>query len=285
MSGCTFEPTRDFSCYKIPTAANTACPAGVTPQGSMACDVPHCTLCNSTRRHRRRQLPRLGRRAQGRLVHLPGAERGRACARGPARATRRGRARWAPAAERHGPDRRSRKQRRRVSWNAHETSNDRCPSACRGSSRQAGSSCCSAAPTTTTSPPTATCAATRSRCRPRTCRRHGRAAARRISAGGLPPGALPRPPGRSGRRLIRPRSASSRRAGSTPPEGQVLDEPLLRTKRRRCWTVLDGVRIQAALDTCRVVKLVQRTASNERVSLVAHSRQRWKVRRHGPCLT
>ena len=47
MSGCSFEPTRDFSCYKIPAAANTACPAGVTPQGSMACDVPHCTLCNS----------------------------------------------------------------------------------------------------------------------------------------------------------------------------------------------------------------------------------------------
>ena len=47
MSGCSFEPSRDFSCYKIPAAANTACPAGVTPQGSMACDVPHCTLCNS----------------------------------------------------------------------------------------------------------------------------------------------------------------------------------------------------------------------------------------------
>ena len=26
---------------------NTACPAGVTPQGSAACDVPHCVLCNS----------------------------------------------------------------------------------------------------------------------------------------------------------------------------------------------------------------------------------------------
>ena len=47
MSGCTFDPAKDYSCYKIPTAANTACPAGVTPQGSMACDVPHCMLCNS----------------------------------------------------------------------------------------------------------------------------------------------------------------------------------------------------------------------------------------------
>ena len=49
MSGCSFEPSRDFSCYKIPTAVNAACPAGVTPQGATACDVPHCTLCNSLR--------------------------------------------------------------------------------------------------------------------------------------------------------------------------------------------------------------------------------------------
>ena len=42
----------------------------------MACDVPHCTLCNSLAGHRRRSVPRLGRRAQGRLVHLPGAELG-----------------------------------------------------------------------------------------------------------------------------------------------------------------------------------------------------------------
>ena len=47
MSGCSFDPSQDYSCYKIPTAANAACPAGVTPQGSSACDVPHCTLCNS----------------------------------------------------------------------------------------------------------------------------------------------------------------------------------------------------------------------------------------------
>jgi hypothetical protein len=47
MSGCSFDPSKDYSCYKIPTTAQTACPAGVTPQGSAACDVPHCTLCNS----------------------------------------------------------------------------------------------------------------------------------------------------------------------------------------------------------------------------------------------
>ena len=47
MSGCSFNPANDYSCYKIPAAANTACPAGVTPKGSDPCDVPHCTLCNS----------------------------------------------------------------------------------------------------------------------------------------------------------------------------------------------------------------------------------------------
>jgi hypothetical protein len=47
MSGCSFDPSKDYSCYKIPAAANTACPAGVTPKGSDPCDVPMCTLCNS----------------------------------------------------------------------------------------------------------------------------------------------------------------------------------------------------------------------------------------------
>jgi polygalacturonase len=41
----------------------------------------------------------------------------------------------------------------------------------------------------------------------------------------------------------------------TPPEGQVLTENLLKTKEEE-RTELDSVRIQAALDTCRVVKLV-----------------------------
>ena len=49
MSGCSFDPSQDYSCYRIPTAANAACPAGVTPRGASACDVPHCTLCNSLR--------------------------------------------------------------------------------------------------------------------------------------------------------------------------------------------------------------------------------------------
>lgn len=49
MSGCTFDPARDYSCYKIPTVAPTeACPAGVTPQASAPCTTAPCALCNST---------------------------------------------------------------------------------------------------------------------------------------------------------------------------------------------------------------------------------------------
>ena len=47
MSGCAFDPYRDYSCYAIPSAANAACPTDVTPQASQSCDLPHCTLCNS----------------------------------------------------------------------------------------------------------------------------------------------------------------------------------------------------------------------------------------------
>ena len=47
MSGCLFDPVADYSCYKVPTGANAACPAGVTPQHSTPCDVPYCTLCNA----------------------------------------------------------------------------------------------------------------------------------------------------------------------------------------------------------------------------------------------
>jgi hypothetical protein len=48
MSGCTFNPANDYACYKIPAAANTVCPAGVTPQGGMDCGtVPECMACNS----------------------------------------------------------------------------------------------------------------------------------------------------------------------------------------------------------------------------------------------
>jgi hypothetical protein len=51
MSGCTFDMATDFSCYKIPTAPDPVCPAGLTPQGSADCstlNVPTCKACNST---------------------------------------------------------------------------------------------------------------------------------------------------------------------------------------------------------------------------------------------
>jgi hypothetical protein len=47
MSGCAFDPSFDYSCYKIPLATNGACPSGASPQAGTACAVPPCTLCNS----------------------------------------------------------------------------------------------------------------------------------------------------------------------------------------------------------------------------------------------
>jgi hypothetical protein len=45
MSGCSFDPGRDYSCYRLPGAANPICPL-VVPQASATCDVPACTACN-----------------------------------------------------------------------------------------------------------------------------------------------------------------------------------------------------------------------------------------------
>jgi len=54
MAGCSFDPAGNYACYKVPTAANTVCPAGATagtyamPMASSACTVADgCTLCNS----------------------------------------------------------------------------------------------------------------------------------------------------------------------------------------------------------------------------------------------
>ena len=48
-TAAAFDPAGTFACYKIPTAANAACPAAATPQASQACTVTDmCTLCNST---------------------------------------------------------------------------------------------------------------------------------------------------------------------------------------------------------------------------------------------
>jgi hypothetical protein len=49
MSACAFDPTKDYSCYKLPAAADPECPAGMTPQASMDCGtVTMCHACNST---------------------------------------------------------------------------------------------------------------------------------------------------------------------------------------------------------------------------------------------
>jgi hypothetical protein len=49
MDGCSFDPTMDYSCYKLPTAANTMCPAAdMPPQASMDCTVDVCKPCNTT---------------------------------------------------------------------------------------------------------------------------------------------------------------------------------------------------------------------------------------------
>jgi hypothetical protein len=45
QSGCSFPPTLDASCFKIPTAIDASCPTTI-PQASQPCTVAQCTLCN-----------------------------------------------------------------------------------------------------------------------------------------------------------------------------------------------------------------------------------------------
>ncbi|HEY7371033.1 MAG TPA: hypothetical protein VIF57_02570 [Polyangia bacterium] len=47
MSGCTFDQAKDFSCYKLPAAADPTCPAGMTPKASDPCTADMCHACNS----------------------------------------------------------------------------------------------------------------------------------------------------------------------------------------------------------------------------------------------
>jgi hypothetical protein len=47
MSGCSFDPGRDYSCYSLPAVANAVCPPVILPQASTTCDFPACTTCNS----------------------------------------------------------------------------------------------------------------------------------------------------------------------------------------------------------------------------------------------
>jgi hypothetical protein len=55
MAGCSYDPAGTYSCYKIPTTANAACPLDTTtglpatPMGSAACAVADpCVVCNSS---------------------------------------------------------------------------------------------------------------------------------------------------------------------------------------------------------------------------------------------
>jgi hypothetical protein len=47
MSGCSFDPSADYSCYKIPTTQSASCPTSAPPQASQSCSgVPMCTVCS-----------------------------------------------------------------------------------------------------------------------------------------------------------------------------------------------------------------------------------------------
>ena len=45
MSGCSFDPSISYACYKIPTALDATCPT-TTPQAGQACTVATCVVCN-----------------------------------------------------------------------------------------------------------------------------------------------------------------------------------------------------------------------------------------------
>jgi hypothetical protein len=47
MSGCTFDNAKNYMCYKVPAAANPACPTAAPPQASQACTVDVCNPCNT----------------------------------------------------------------------------------------------------------------------------------------------------------------------------------------------------------------------------------------------
>ncbi len=44
MTGCSFDSTRDFTCYKVPAAADASCPA-TAPMASSPCSIPDCVVC------------------------------------------------------------------------------------------------------------------------------------------------------------------------------------------------------------------------------------------------
>ena len=47
MTGCSFDPTRDFTCYKVPTTPDATCPTTAITAGS-ACSIADCVVCGGT---------------------------------------------------------------------------------------------------------------------------------------------------------------------------------------------------------------------------------------------
>jgi len=45
MSGCSFDPSMSYACYKIPTTLDATCPTA-TPMAGQACTVAACVVCN-----------------------------------------------------------------------------------------------------------------------------------------------------------------------------------------------------------------------------------------------
>ena len=45
MSGCSFDPSMNYSCYKIPTTMDATCPT-TTPMAGQPCTVASCVVCN-----------------------------------------------------------------------------------------------------------------------------------------------------------------------------------------------------------------------------------------------
>ena len=126
----------DFSCYKIPTAANAACPRGRDAAGLAALHRRPTACCATARRRRGRQLQGLGRAARPATASARRRTR-RAPRTGAAPATRRGLA--PPAGLLAGSPR----PRRPPTRAARAIMNHRAAvlsPACRGSSRQAGCS-------------------------------------------------------------------------------------------------------------------------------------------------
>ena len=98
MSGCSFDPSQGFLLLQDPDRGQHGVPRGRDAPGLDGLRRPALHALQQPRRRRRRSATST-RAARPRSAGAPARSRTRTgCARGPARATRPGRARWAPAA-------------------------------------------------------------------------------------------------------------------------------------------------------------------------------------------